>query len=599
MSDRGADADPRAHARRHRRAARSSWRGATPARPATRSSTRRSRASSATTRSCSRRRTPRCPTQRELAAHFEASRTPPACRSILYNYPARAGVEIGFDCLDAWPTIPTSSPSRSPAATSPGSLHLRRPLRRPAHDHVRLGRPGGRLLRLGCARWLAGTANVLPRHHVVIMDAANERRPRPRAVPPVRGTPAVDAATWRAGSYNQKAKLGLAHQGLDCGQVRPPLLPLRPPTRAELTAALDARAGRRARARPDARRSTRRPRLEVHAEGEQGTCYLGCVFDVPGATMREKLRLPQRGRRLDPAVPLPRAARPAAVQRQPRLPVARIRGAHAGFVILQADRAHAMSGSNTICVVTALLETGTIADDRAGRPSRAGDGRRAVPRHGDLPGRPLRAGDVRRRRRRSSRRSTCRCTCPASATISVDVAYGGCYYVFADAGAVRREAQPRAVPGDVVEAAHCDLAGRPRRRITVQHPEIPEIDFISYVMLIGDDDPANGSLRGATVLSGRVDRSPCGTGNSARLALHGRPRPGRGRQPFIATSLIDSEFTVEMIGATPSAIARPCCPDHRHGLGGRHPHRFGRPNRSVPARLRAVRPVGHVRLNGG
>ena len=34
--------------------------------------------------------------------------------------------------------------------------------------------------------------------------------------------------------------------------------------------------------------------------------------------------------------------------------------ADAAFVVLQADRAHAMSGSNTICVVTALLETGTL-----------------------------------------------------------------------------------------------------------------------------------------------------------------------------------------------------------------------------------------------
>ena len=30
--------------------------------------------------------------------------------------------------------------------------------------------------------------------------------------------------------------------------------------------------------------------VEVHAEGEQGTCYLGSVFNVPGASMRDKLR---------------------------------------------------------------------------------------------------------------------------------------------------------------------------------------------------------------------------------------------------------------------------------------------------------------------
>ena len=57
-----------------------------------------------------------------------------------------------------------------------------------------------------------------------------------------------------------------------------------------------------------------------------------------------------------------------------------------------------------------------------------------------------------------------------------------------------------------------------RDTIRVQHPTVPEIDFISYVMLIGDDEPAAGRLRGATVLSGRIDRSPCGTGNSARMA---------------------------------------------------------------------------------
>ena len=69
-------------------------------------------------------------------------------------------------------------------------------------------------------------------------------------------------------------------------------------------------------------------------------------------------------------------------------------------------------------------------------------------------------------------------------------------------------------------------------------------------MLICDDDPANGSLRGATVLSGRVDRSPCGTGNSARLALLAARGNAEVGSRFIARSLIDSEFVVEMIGET-------------------------------------------------
>jgi 4-hydroxy-tetrahydrodipicolinate synthase len=46
-----------------------------------------------------------------------------------------------------------------------------------------------------------------------------------------------------SGSYNQKAKLGLAHQGIDCGDVRPPLLPLAAHAAGSLLADLDAALG--------------------------------------------------------------------------------------------------------------------------------------------------------------------------------------------------------------------------------------------------------------------------------------------------------------------------------------------------------------------
>jgi len=105
---------------------------------------------------------------------------------------------------------------------------------------------------------------------------------------------------------------------------------------------------------------------------------------------------------------------------------------------------------------------------------------------------------------------------PGHGQITVDVAYGGCYYVLVDAAALGLHLT-RGAARDVVEAATA-VSVAARADIKVRHPDVPEIDFISYVMVTGDDDPAAGRLRGATVLSGRVDRSPCGTGNSARLA---------------------------------------------------------------------------------
>ncbi len=286
--------------------------------------------------------------------------------------------------------------------------------------------------------------------------------------------------------------------------------------------------------------------IEAHAEGEQGTCYLGSVFPIPGATMADKLRYINSEddsiRRYLTGEPRGRATASANV-----VYPSTVVGADAGFIILQADRAHAMSGSNTICVVTALLETGSVAmhepytdvvlETAAGlvrARATCTDGRcqrvtfTGVPSFVEALDVPL---DV-----------------PGFGSLTVDVAYGGCYYVF-----VRSEQLgvklDRASAATVVEAATA-VSKAARRSITVQHPEIPEIDFISYVMVIGDDDPEAGRFRGATVLSGRVDRSPCGTGNSARLAcMVARGQADVGSQ-FVATSLIDSEFIVEVLERT-------------------------------------------------
>ena len=87
-----------------------------------------------------------------------------------------------------------------------------------------------------------------------------------------------------------------------------------------------------------------------------------------------------------------------------------------------------------------------------------------------------------------------------------------------------------------------------RQQVAVRHPEVPEIDVLSYVMVTGDDDPAAGVLRGATVLSGRVDRSPCGTGTSARLACLAARDQAHVGSTFTAYSLLDSEFTASIDG---------------------------------------------------
>ena len=286
--------------------------------------------------------------------------------------------------------------------------------------------------------------------------------------------------------------------------------------------------------------------VEVHAEGEQGTCFLGSVFEIPGATMLEKLRyineVDDSLRRYLTMEPRGRPQTSANLVFPSSHPEA-----DAGFIILQADRAHAMSGSNTICVVTALLETGVVPmiepETLLTLETAAGLVRvRATCRDGKcervtMAGVPsfVEALDV-------------DLDVAGYGKITVDVAYGGCYYVLVDADQLGVTLE-RGSARDIVEAASAVYQAADAA-ITVKHPEVSDINFVSYVMVTGNDDPAGGRLRSATVLSGRVDRSPCGTGNSARLAtLEARGLATVGSR-FTANSIIDSEFQVGITGET-------------------------------------------------
>lgn len=177
------------------------------------------------------------PTQRELAAHYAAVASEVGLPIILYNYPARAGIEIGFDCLDAVVDVPEIVGIKESSGDFSRFLALRK--RYAGRIEIMCGSDDQAVdyFLWGVRSWLAGTSNVLPRHHVAVIDAAN-RGDHAEAVRIFDGMlPWVQ--NMEGGSYNQKAKLGLGHQGIQCGDVRAPLLPLLPEIAAETLRTLD------------------------------------------------------------------------------------------------------------------------------------------------------------------------------------------------------------------------------------------------------------------------------------------------------------------------------------------------------------------------
>ena len=83
-------------------------------------------------------------------------------------------------------------------------------------------------------------------------------------------------------------------------------------------------------------------------------------------------------------------------------------------------------------------------------------------------------------------------------------------------------------------------------QITVRHPETPELDRIEYPMFVSG---RGAELRNATIIfPGRLDRSPCGTGTAARLAvMHERGQLGADEE-VSAHSIIGGHFFARIAG---------------------------------------------------
>lgn len=283
--------------------------------------------------------------------------------------------------------------------------------------------------------------------------------------------------------------------------------------------------------------------LQVHCQGEIGKVIVGGAPEIPGATMLDKMNhlnnVDDSLRRFVTFEPRANAAMSV------NLLVAATRAdADAGFIVLQADRAHPMSGSNCICVVTALLESGRIPmrepetlvrlDTPAGLIVA-----RAVCRDGrclsvSLDNVPCFAEMLDRE-----------IDTPRWGRIKIDVAFGGVYYALVDVNQVGLEIAPR--NARALAEAGIELKTLLVEQVAVSHPVLTGLNEIAYVMFRSRE--ADGVVRTCTTLKpGRVDRSPCGTGSSANLAtLFARGEISVGDRR-ISRSIIGGEFIAEAVG---------------------------------------------------
>ncbi|OWV72398.1 proline racemase [Rhizobium sp. R339] len=285
--------------------------------------------------------------------------------------------------------------------------------------------------------------------------------------------------------------------------------------------------------------------LQVHCQGEIGKVIVAGAPEIPGATMLDKMNhintVDDSLRRFVTFEPRANVAMSVNLLVAPTRP-----GADAGFIVLQADRAHPMSGSNCICVVTALLESGRVPISEPETVVRL-----------DTP-----AGLI-------VARATCRdgrclsvsldnvpsfaealdkqVETPKWGRIRIDIAFGGVYYALVDVDQLGLDIAP--ANARLLAEAGIELKSLLAGQVSVAHPVLSGVNEIAYVMFRGRE--ADGAVRTCTTLQpGRVDRSPCGTGSSANLAtLFARGEVSVGDMRT-SRSIIGGEFLAEAIGET-------------------------------------------------
>ena len=289
--------------------------------------------------------------------------------------------------------------------------------------------------------------------------------------------------------------------------------------------------------------------INTHAEGELGYVAIDGVPEIPGETIADRLGWLNS----DAGIPLRRhlmlapRANPACSVNLIMDPVDP--AADAAFVILQPNAAHASSGSNSICVTTALLESGRIPmiepetvvtlETAAGLVTASATCRNGkcervaidmVPSFVEALDAVLDTSEW--------------------GPVKADICYGGVFYALVDVGEIGLSIIPR----DAADLARIGMVLRDRFAAVhpVIHPEIPAINGIAYVMFW--QAGADRQTRTATVMPpGRLDRSPCGTGSSAHLAsLHARGQISVG-ESVTTRSVIGSAFEVMLLGVTEAA----------------------------------------------
>ena len=308
--------------------------------------------------------------------------------------------------------------------------------------------------------------------------------------------------------------------------------------------------------------------VDTHCEGEPCRVITGGVVRVPGATMLEKRNwLEKEGDWLRSMMLKEPRGYPALCCNLV-LP-ATDPSAQAGFIIMEHTEYPAMSGANTISVATVLLETGMLPMTEpvtefnleapaglVGIKAECKDGKVTGVTFKNVPSYTAHLDKT--------------ITVPTIGEVVVDVAWGGMYYVIAEA----KQLGLKLIPENgreivrISEMIHTAAA----EQLEVIHPENPAFNGVTICQLTDRSTrPGVHRINAVTVPTGKLDwdnpltwtgvldRSPCGTGTCAAMARLYARGDLKLNEDFLHQGVMGTVFKGRLIeetrlGATPAVV---------------------------------------------
>ncbi|TKV70755.1 proline racemase family protein [Rhizobium sp. AU243] len=288
--------------------------------------------------------------------------------------------------------------------------------------------------------------------------------------------------------------------------------------------------------------------VTCHAEGEVGDVIVGGVAPPPGDTVWEQSRWIAQDQTLRNFVlnePRGGVFRHVNLLVPPKNPKAQM-----GWIIMEPEDTPPMSGSNSICVSTVLLDSGII-------PMTEPETRMLLEAPAGLVEVVAQCRNGKAERitvtnvKSFAQKLDAKLDVPGVGNLTVDTAYGGDSFVVVDPEQIGLDLSPE--NARVIAETGIRITNAANKQLGFSHPEDTGWNHISFCLFAGRPYLEDGQLLAKSVVAiqpGKIDRSPTGTAVSARMALLNARGELKEGETLIGISIIGSRFVGSIVGET-------------------------------------------------